>query len=91
MAGMYEIRSHALKSVESSPPFRITFSIKLETFYNSFQDENDHENEIFTILRSPVSFWRENAVAVVNLLRVVALETSHEMLEVLSFCDRVRT
>ena len=88
---MYEIRSHALKNVESSPPFRITFSIILETFYNSFQDENDHENEIFTILRSPVSFWRENAVAVVNLLRVVVLETSHEMLEVLSFCDRVRT
>lgn len=36
MAGMYEIRSHALKSVESSPPFKITFSIILETFYNSF-------------------------------------------------------
>ena len=40
----------------------------------------------------PASFWRENVVAVVVLLRVLAREsvvvagTSYQMLEVLSFC-----
>ena len=41
----------------------------LESF--RFQDEDDYENEIFSILssaraREPTSFWRENVVAVVN-------------------------
>ena len=44
--------------------------------------------------REPASFWRENLVAVVILLRVsenvVMAETSYQMLEVLSFCDRER-
>ena len=39
------------------------------------------------------SFWRENVVAVVILLRVFArnvvmAKTRYQMLEVLSFCDR---
>ena len=45
--------------------------------------------------REPASFWRENVVAFVTLLRVLArmsklAETSYEMLEVLSFCDQER-
>ena len=45
----------------------------LETFW--FYDENDYEYEIFSIkgsaTREPASFWRENVVAVVILLRVL--------------------
>ena len=41
--------------------------------------------------REPASFWRENMVAVVILLRIFAHEvtdTSFCKLEVLTFCDR---
>ena len=43
----------------------------LETFRFS-EDENDDEYEIFLVLRKrgPASFWRENVIAVVSLLRV---------------------
>ena len=42
------------------------------------------------LARELASFWRENVVAVVILLRVLlAAETSHsQMLKVLAFCDR---
>ena len=44
-----------------------------------------------SIKRDRASFWRENLVAVIILLRVfVMAETSYQMLEVLSFCDRER-
>ena len=46
-------------------------------------------------LREPTSFWRENVVAVVSLLRsfsenVVVAKTSYQMLGILSFSDRGR-
>ena len=46
-------------------------------------------------LREPTSFWRENVVAVVSLLRsfsenVVVAKTSYQMLGILSFSDRER-
>ena len=54
--------------------------------------------------REPASFWRENLIGVVTLLRVLAeayntsgfsedvvvIKTSDHILEVLSFCDRER-
>ena len=45
--------------------------------------------------REPTSFWRENLVAIVSLLRVLArksvvAKTSYQMLEVLSFSGRER-
>ena len=40
----------------------------LETF--PIKDENDYEYETF--LNEPASFWRENVIAVVILLRVLA-------------------
>ena len=47
--------------------------------------------------RESASFWRENVIAVVILLRVncfseniVVAETSYQKLEVLSFCNRER-
>ena len=46
--------------------------------------------------REPTSFWRENVIAIVILLRVLAriyvvvAETSYQMLEILSFSDRER-
>ena len=54
--------------------------------------------------REPASFWRENLIDVVTLLRVLAevyntsgfsedvvvIKTSDHILEVLSFCDRER-
>ena len=52
---------------------------------------------MFSILSiAPASFWRENVIAVVILLRVLArmsgvvAETSYQMLKVLSFCHRER-
>ena len=35
-----------------------------------------------------MSFWRENVVAAVSLLRVLARKTSYKMLEILPFSDR---
>ena len=42
--------------------------------YLWIEDEYDYEYEIFSVLSSgePTSFWRENVVAVVILLRVLA-------------------
>ena len=46
--------------------------------------------------REPASFWRENVRAIIILLRafesqnVVVVETSYELLEILSFCYRER-
>ena len=54
--------------------------------------------------REPASFWRENVIGVVTLLRVLAeayntsdfsedvvvMKTSDHILEVTSFCDRER-
>ena len=45
------------------------------------------------LAREPASFGRENVVAVVTLLRVLArnvevAQTSYQMLEVLSLCDQ---
>ena len=41
-----------------------------------FLDEDDHENDIFPLLcpraREQTSFWRENVIAIVTLLRVLA-------------------
>ena len=48
------------------------------------------------LAREPASFWRENVVAIVILLRVLATmskwreQLSYQMLEVGSFCDRER-
>ena len=46
------------------------------------------------LAREPASFWRENVVAVVILLRVLArgslAGTGYQMLEVLAFCNRER-
>ena len=38
--------------------------------------------------REPTSFWWENKVAAVSLLRVLARKTSYQMLEILPFGDR---
>ena len=41
--------------------------------------------------REPTSFWWENKVAAVSLLRVLARKTSYQMLEILPFSDREKT
>ena len=37
-----------------------------------FEDKDEYEYEIFSILIEPVSFWRENVIAVVILIPVLA-------------------
>ena len=37
-----------------------------------FEDKDEYEYEIFSILIEPVSFWRENVIAVVILILVLA-------------------
>ena len=43
--------------------------------------------------REPAPYWRENMIVVISLLLVfvVVAETSYQILEVLSFCDKERT
>ena len=67
-------------------------ALSLESF--RFLDEYDYEYEIFYEVhaREPASFWQENVVAVVTLLRVLARMSQWQkqvtkMLAVLPFCD----
>ena len=53
---------------------RVPFGQVIESF--TFQDEYDCEYKIFSVLkvvlaREPGSFWRENVIAVVIVLRVL--------------------
>ena len=94
-ANIHEERNGYLKRKQTKTPsnrIRIFLKPHLYIFLESFrfEDENEYEKEIFLIL-SIARAWASVILAGKrDSRRVAVVETSYQMLQVLSFCDRER-